>query len=196
MHKRIQSQFRASEITVLIDTFKDAQKCVRWLKKELEKENGTIANIAFKTIGECRGLEFPVLLTISTNGSNNGLALAIPISTRALDAWTWTRVTAALFIIQMEKQYSTVTQGLKDCIKKQVAIQSEDQEEIKYNILKRLYFFLQTPLFWYIVLVLLMGNVCRDSWLRPYSLDFFYLFMFYVFMVFLPFIFIYLIFFK
>ena len=28
------------------------------------KENGTIGNIVVKTIGQCRGQEFPVLLTI------------------------------------------------------------------------------------------------------------------------------------
>ena len=119
-----------------------------------------------------RGLEFPVLLTISTNGYNIGFA-----STRVLDAWT--RVTASLFIIHMENQYSAVTQGLIGCIRKQVARQSEEQEEIKYNFLKRLYFFLQTPLFCYIVIILILGYVFTDYWLRPYGLDFLHIFLFF-----------------
>ena len=35
-----------------------------------------------------------------------------------------------------------MTQGLKDCLKKQVAKQAEEQEEIKYHLL----YFLQSPL--------------------------------------------------
>ena len=137
MLKRIQSKFSVSEVTVLIDTLKDQQKCVNWLKAELIKENGNIGKIVFKTIRECRGLEFPVLLTIS-DGSYFGTA------STTLDAWT--RVTASLFIIQMEDEYSAEVRGLKDCLKKQVAKQAEEQEEIKHNLLRKLCFFFQNPL--------------------------------------------------
>ena len=146
MLKRIQSKFSISEITVLIDSTSKKQKCVNWLKTELIKENSTIDNIVFKTIGQCRGLEFPVLLSISDSCS------VVTIST-TLDAWT--RVTASLFIIQMENKYSTMTQGLKACLKKQIAKQAEEHEEINYNLLKKIYFFLRSPLVAIIIMPLL-----------------------------------------
>jgi hypothetical protein len=142
--KRIQLKFSVSEITILIDTYQcqqNNQKCVRWLKTELIKENGTIGNLVFKTIEQCRGLEFPVLLTISSALPSNFLNVA----STTLDAWT--RVTASLFIIQMDDKNSPVIQGLKDCLKKQVAKQAEEQEEIKYNLLKKLYIFFQSAFF-------------------------------------------------
>ena len=148
MLKRMQSKFSVSEITVLIDTSKDEPKCVDWLRTELVKENVTIGNIAFKTIGQCRGLEFPVLLTISTYCTKYGFALTAPAST-TLDAWT--RVTASLFIIQMDEKYSAVTQGLKHCLKKQVTKKAEEQEKIKYNLLRKLYFFIQRLAFFIIM---------------------------------------------
>ena len=37
MLKRIQSKFTVLEITVVIDTLKDEQKCVNWIKTELKK---------------------------------------------------------------------------------------------------------------------------------------------------------------
>ena len=144
MIKRIQSKFTKLEVTVLIETFKDDQKCVNWLKTELKEEDGAISNIVFKTIGQCRGLEFPVLLTIDDGGSNYRLEYLASAST-TLD--TWTRVTASLFIIQINEEYSSVTQGLKNCVKNQVAKQAEEQEEIKYNLLRKLCFNLQNPLF-------------------------------------------------
>ena len=76
---------------------------------------------------------------------------------RALDAWT--RVTVSLFIIQMEDKYSALTQGLKDCLKKQVAKEAEEQEEIKYNLLKKLYISLQSPLLVKIFVSLLIGAI-------------------------------------
>ena len=157
MLKRIQSKFSMSEITVLIDTRRDFQKCKNWLKTELIKENDTdtIGNIVFKTIEQCRGLEFPVLLTISFGG-NFGLVSKAPTSTTP-DAWT--RVTASLFIIHMDDNYSSISQGLKACLKKQVAKQAEEQEEIKCNFFRELYFCLQSPLFLLIIQSLLTGVI-------------------------------------
>ena len=137
MLKRIKSKFSLSEITVLIDIKNDDQKCVNWLRTELMKENGTVGNIVFKTIEQCRGLEFPVLLTISENSNYY-------MRSKSLDAWT--RVTASLFIIQM-KDTSTVSQGLIACLKKKVAKRAEEQEEIRYSFLKILWFLLQNPSF-------------------------------------------------
>ena len=67
-------------------TSKQAQECNNWLKTELNKENVTITNIVFKTIGQCRGLEFPVLLTISF--SNYYISASITLD-------VWTRVTTS-----------------------------------------------------------------------------------------------------
>ena len=159
MLKRIQSKFPTSEVTVLMGTSKQAKECNNWLKTELNKENVTITNIVFKTIGQCRGLEFPVLLTISVNSVNTvafGFFLFGRVfSSTALDAWT--RVTASLFIIQMEDEYSAVTRGLKNCLKKQVAKQAKEQEEIQPTLLRKLYFSLQNPLLCNIFVALLVG---------------------------------------
>ena len=138
MLKRIQSKFPTSEVTVLMGTSKQAQECNNWLKTELNKENVTITNIVFKTIGQCRGLEFPVLLTISF--SNYYICASITLD-------VWTRVTTSLFIIQRDNDYSSVSGGLKACLKKQVAKEAEEQEEIKQNLFRKLYFFIRSPLF-------------------------------------------------
>ena len=165
MLKRIQSKFKTSEVTVLIaGTSKLAQECNNWMKTELNKENVIVNNIVFKTIGECRGLEFPVLLTISVNSVNTvafGFFLFGRVfSSTALDAWT--RVTASLFIIQMEDEYSAVTRGLKNCLKKQVAKQAKEQEEIQPTLLRKLYFSLQNPLLCNIFVALLVAWVVHQ----------------------------------
>ena len=138
MLKRIQSKCTELEVTVLIDTLKDEQKCVNWIKTELKKENNAIGNIVIKTIQQCRGLEFPVLLIISFGNYHCDFS-------STLDAWT--RVTTSLFIIQRDNDYSSVSRGLKACLKKQVAKEAEEQEEIKQNLFKKLYFFIRSPLF-------------------------------------------------
>ena len=137
MLKRIQSKFTALEVTVLIETLIDNQKCGDWMKRELKKADYSTGNIVYKTIGQCRGLEFPVLMTI-----NDGSKPRMTPST--LD--TWTRVTVSLFIIQMDEEYSAVSRGLKNCLKKQIAQQAEEQEKIQYSFPRKLYFSLQSPL--------------------------------------------------
>ena len=138
MLKRIQSKFTVLEVTVLIETLIDNQKCGDWMKRELKKADYSIGNIVYKTIGQCRGLEFPVLLTISDSNKPR-------MTPTTLD--TWTRVAVSLFIIQMDEEYSAVSRGLKNCLKKQIAKQAEEQEEIQYSFLRKLYFLLQSPLF-------------------------------------------------
>ena len=147
MLKRIQSKFKVLEVTILIETLIDNQKCGEWMKRELKKEPFLIGNIVFKTIEQCRGLEFPVLMTI-----NDGSKPRMTPTT--LDKWT--RVNVSLFIIQMDEEYSAVSRGLKTCLKKQVAVQAEEQEKIKYNFLRKLYFSLQSPLFLLISSVLII----------------------------------------
>ena len=87
---------------------------------------------------QCRGLEFPVLLTISDSNKPRMTPTTLDI---------WTRVAVSLFIIQMDEEYSAVSRGLKNCLKKQIAKQAEEQEEIQYSFLRKLYFLLQSPLF-------------------------------------------------
>ena len=115
------------------------------------KESGTINNIVFKTIEQCRGQEFPVLLTICDDSNCD-------MTSTTLDAWT--RVSVSLFIIQMENKYSAVTKGLKDCLKKQVAKRAEEQEEIKYTLLKKFYLFLQIfEVLYFIIIIIIIITV-------------------------------------
>ena len=117
------------------------------------KENGTIGTNVFKTIEQCRGQEFPVLLTISDSNYYD-------IHSTTLDAWT--RVTVSLFIIQVDNKYSGLTKGLKYCQKKQVAKQAEEQEEIKYTLLRKFYLFLQSRLD-FIILLLILSSLSLFS---------------------------------
>ena len=92
-----------------------------------------------KTIEECRGLEFPVLVTISNEGN-----IALDLSEASIiDAWT--RVTTSLFIIHMEYKYGPLNDGLKDALENQVALIAEEQEIITYNTLKKLFFIMHKP---------------------------------------------------
>lgn len=63
--RRIQKKVIAEDekITVIVDTDTDRKKCVKWLENELEKN--CISNVDVKTIEQCRGMEFPTLVTIS-----------------------------------------------------------------------------------------------------------------------------------
>ena len=55
-------------LVVILAVGPDTQKCVDWLNEELTKKS-TLKNVVVKTIEQCRGLEFPALLTISTEGN-------------------------------------------------------------------------------------------------------------------------------
>ena len=63
--KRVESQLNSQNLTVIIDTYKDSEKCVLWLEEELRKGPFDITKISVKRIESCRGLEFPVLVTIT-----------------------------------------------------------------------------------------------------------------------------------
>ena len=106
-----------------------------------------------KDIEECRGLEYPVLLTI-TNDANRGAR--IHGDSYVIDAWT--RVTSCLFVIHMEGKYGKLTNGLKNSIKNHVAKYAKEQETITYTSWKELYIFLQHPFF---IPILIPINIVR-----------------------------------
>ena len=68
MIKRISSTLKSKNLVVILLVWPDTQKCVDWLNEELTKKS-MLKDVDVKTIGQCRGLEFPALLTISTEGN-------------------------------------------------------------------------------------------------------------------------------
>ena len=108
---------------------------------KLERSNLS-GKVIVKDIDKCRGLEYPVLMTI-TNDANRGARTHG--DSYVIDAWT--RVTSSLFIIHMEGRYGKLTKGLKNSIKNQVAKNAKEQEMITYTSWKELYIFLQHPFF-------------------------------------------------
>ena len=135
--KRAQVNFNATKVTVIIDTERRKENCVDWLRKNLEEE-GIAENFEVKTVEQCRGLEFPVLVTI---GSSSVFGDS---TTEIMD--TWTRVTSALITIHMERKFNKFSDGLKAALhnkKKLVAKQAEEQEHIHYTFVKKLYMILQ-----------------------------------------------------
>ena len=87
-----------------------------------ETENKTIKIIA-KTIAQCRGLEFPSLVTISNEGYRVMGALW---KSSLLDVWT--RVTSSLFVIHMKRSKYIFTDVLKYALDNQVAKNFMHQE--------------------------------------------------------------------
>ena len=69
--RRIQRKFKAENenITVIIKANynEDTSKCVEWIETELKKN--LICNFDVKTIGQCRGMEFPILVSITDGNS-------------------------------------------------------------------------------------------------------------------------------
>ena len=64
---RISLTLRSINLVVILTVGPDTKKCVDWLNEELTKIS-TLNNVDVKTIEQSRGLEFPALLTISTEG--------------------------------------------------------------------------------------------------------------------------------
>ena len=64
--KRLQLKMIDVKITVIVDIYTESKKCAKWLKEQLEKEK-IISNFIVKTVKECRGQEFPALVTISND---------------------------------------------------------------------------------------------------------------------------------
>ena len=65
--KRISSILKSKNLVVIPTVGPETQKCVDWLNQELSIKS-TLKNVEGKTIEQSRGLEFPALLTISTEG--------------------------------------------------------------------------------------------------------------------------------
>ena len=65
--KRISSTLKSKNLVVILTVGPETQKCVDWLNQELSIKS-TLKNVDVKTIEQSRGLEFPALLTISTEG--------------------------------------------------------------------------------------------------------------------------------
>ena len=58
---------KSKNLVVILTVGPEIQNCVDWLSKELSRKS-TLKNVDVKTIEQSRGLEFPALLTISTEG--------------------------------------------------------------------------------------------------------------------------------
>ena len=58
---------KSKNLVVILTVGPETQKCVDWLNEELSRKS-TLKNVDVKTIEQSRGLEFPALLTISTEG--------------------------------------------------------------------------------------------------------------------------------
>ena len=112
---------------------------MKWLRQQVEQENELVTgNIVVKTIEECRGQEYPVLMAITQEGTGN---IAYNIQSSAIDAWT--RVTSSLSIIHMERIYhSQISAGLTDALEKELAQKAVEYEEHAYSLLKRAYLYI------------------------------------------------------
>ena len=64
--KRLQLKMKGVKLTLIVDIYSESKKCADWMKKQLKKES-IICNVMVKTLEECRGLEFPALVTISND---------------------------------------------------------------------------------------------------------------------------------
>ena len=107
-------------ITVIIDFLNGRKMCIDWLTKELEAK-GIADTIDVKVKEECRGMEFPAVITITGFGG-----IKSPES-QIIDAWT--RVTSCLGIIHVnDRVYQAFQKGLQDAMKQDVAKQAEEQE--------------------------------------------------------------------
>ena len=137
--KRIQGKVNNQNIVVLIEVFEETEKCLNWLQQEVEDDRELITdNIVVKTIEECRGREFPVLMTITQEGVRN---IGSNIQSSVID--TLTRVTSSLSIIHMERKYhSRVSAGLTDALEKELAQKAVEYEEHAYSLLKRVYLYI------------------------------------------------------
>ena len=148
--KRIQSELKSIQITVIFGLYSSSIECINWLKEELRKED--ISNsILVKSIDECRGLEFPALVTIS---SDTSWGSRVHDDSSVADAWT--RVTSTLVVINLDGKYHIFSEGLKDALKSKVAHRAVEQEDISYSYLKQLFIFLQHPFFTPFLLPLLL----------------------------------------
>ena len=59
---------KSKNLVVILTVGPETPKCVDWLNTELLSKKSTLKYVDVKTIEQSRGLEFPALLTISTEG--------------------------------------------------------------------------------------------------------------------------------
>ena len=117
---RFQTKLKPMRITVIIDFERGRERYIHWLTEELEAK-GIADTIEVKVKEECRGMEFPAVITIT--GYGGGRSSESPI----IDAWT--RVTSCLGIIHVDDGFYKVFQnGLQDAIKQNVAKKAEEQD--------------------------------------------------------------------
>ena len=116
---RLQKKMKPMKITVIIDIYRKGQGCKMWLTKEL-KAQGISEAFEVKEIGECRGMEFPSVVTISGDCDFGPANLLID---------TWTRVTTCLSIIHIaDFESRAFIMGLEDAMNNNVAKKAEEQE--------------------------------------------------------------------
>ena len=139
--RRVQSKIQFVQIIVIINVFSSSNECIKWLSEELKKEN--LSNsILVKGVEECRGLEFPALVTISNDtiwGSR------VQDDSPVIEAWT--RVTSTLIVINVDGKYHIFSEGLKDALVDKVAHRAVEQEDFGYSYLKQIFFLIQHPVF-------------------------------------------------
>jgi hypothetical protein len=90
--RRIRSKLQEAEVTVIISSHENLPECAKWLQRELTNEG--LSGVQVKMLDQCRGVEYPVLVTITegdTIGEEGSVLLDI-----------WTRVTSSLYIIHKE----------------------------------------------------------------------------------------------
>ena len=153
--KRVQSELKSIQITVIVGLYSSSIDCINWLKEELIKQDLSNSDVLVKSIDECRGLEFPALVTISNDTSWGS---RVHDDSSVADAWT--RVTSTLVVINLDGKYHIFSEGLKDALISKVAHRAVEQEDIRYSYLKQMYFQIQHPVFiiiLFVVMLLLMG---------------------------------------
>ena len=111
--KRVANSAGDKKATIVIATAKKSLRCVVWVKAELEKHNFT-KNFDVKTIDQCRGNEYEILVTISNPPNSRGGHLpwlkegCSQNHQRGRPNYSiqdlFTRVTTSLFIIHMNNK--------------------------------------------------------------------------------------------
>ena len=148
---RLHTKLKPLRITVIIDIDFEKQECVKWLTEEFSQftcldflsseikvknpnplciskpveldVKGADEAFYVKVIEECRGMEFPALVTISYGGYS-GISSTSPL---IIDSWT--RVTSYLCIIHVDDGFSKAFKnGLEDTLKNNVAKKVEEQD--------------------------------------------------------------------
>ena len=148
------------QVTVIFNVYSSSHECINWLKEVLRKENPS-NSVQVKAIEECRGLEFPALVTMR----NDTMWSRVHDHGRlCIDAWT--RVTSTLIVINFDSKHQIFSEGLKDALKSKVAHRAVEQEDISHSYLKQMYFQIQHPLFimiLFVVMLLLMGYFLKNE---------------------------------